>query len=190
MKNFLNKLAMIAAIVPVYQENGDVTMVVYQDGTNDIVPLRVRAVIRKIAHTYCTDLIQLKKKTAEITDRSLYNTLVFDQALILIPLKTRKPRVPGDNTLAYVNLKAVVKTLPSPAPPHRSVIQLTGGHTVPIYWTPVRVKQYLNQAELISQKLADKLPRYQKQKEDEPELNAVAQKLAELLNEIVKVKGS
>lgn len=190
MDKFETNPAAIAALIPVYQENGDVTRLIYQDGTSDIVKLRIRAVIKRIARSYCTDLSLLKKKTAEIAEKSLYNALVFDQSLVLLPTKTRKPRVSGDNTLAFVNLKAIERVLPSPTPPHRSVIQLTGGHTVASFWTTNKINQHILQAQTISQKLIENMPQYQQRKINQPDFTALGQILVDIMTEIARSKMS
>lgn len=189
MHKYLTNPGAVAAIIPVYKESGDETMVIYQDGSHDTVPLKVRTVINRLAKLYSLDLIQLKKKTEGITQRSLYNPIVMSPSVILVPVKTRKPRVIGDRTLSYINLPAVKKISPSTVADCKSQIKLAGDYTAECLWTPATVRKRFNEAELLSSNLLSSLPWGGGDKTNDEEINSLVKKLVALCCDIIKMKS-
>lgn len=189
MQKYLNNPGAVAAIFPVYKENGDETMVIYQDGSHDTVPLKVRTVINRLAKLYSLDLLQLKKKTEGITQRSLYNPIVMSPSVILVPVKTRKPRVTGDSTLSYINLPTVKKISPSTVPDCRSQIKLTDNYAAECLWTPATVRKRFKEAELLSSNLLSSLPWGGDHKTNDGEFNSLVKKLVTLCCDIIKMRS-
>lgn len=188
MEKYLADPESIAAIVPDYQDSGDISIIIYRDGVKETNPRKVRSVIIKLAKHHCADLVLLKKKAAEIAGKTLYNPIVLGPELVLVPLKIRKPRIPNDNTLAYINLASVKSTTVSAKKPYKSLVALEGGSSVDSLWSTITVLHQFSHARLISSSLQNQLPWTQKNRATSMELTDVAKRLMELLCEIVKGK--
>ncbi|WP_378950713.1 hypothetical protein [Pelosinus sp. sgz500959] len=138
----------IAAMIPTYTPEGDITTVIATNGHQQKVKGRVRTVLNRLARSYSTDLVALKEKVTLATERSLLQPLPLAPGLVLFPLKLRLPRVSGDQTTGYINFHSVIDVVENHIPPYHSTIRLIGGTEIPVLWTTHTVKQHLQQARL------------------------------------------
>ncbi|RYD07034.1 hypothetical protein N752_00195 [Desulforamulus aquiferis] len=123
---------------------------------------KVRSVVNKLAKHHCADLQLLKKKAADILGKKIFCPIILGSELVLIPVKVRKPRIEGDNTLAYINLCSVKNTSVSKNPPFKTLIQLERGLSVGSYWSISTLTSKINHAGLASKTLLNQLPWTQK----------------------------
>ncbi|CUH94452.1 hypothetical protein P22_0518 [Propionispora sp. 2/2-37] len=190
MLNIPSEAESITAIFPKYTATGDHTVIYLCSGKQLTGKTRVATVIRKLANARAIDLYTLKKQTAAITQRSILQPLPLTPSLILVPVKIRIPRLPGDSSTGYFNYRAVTGVSPGPedGPPDcKAVIHLTGGLTLPCVWTVRTIKKYMQYACLtacrtpgpLRQTLCETSPGYV------PDLEPILQKLLEVLGDIL-----
>lgn len=96
----------IAALLPEYTPEGDATRVLCTDGSAFLYPRTIRATLRAVARRRCKDLSLLRRWAAHYTHRTLNNPIAASADLVLAPVKARTPRIPGDETMAAVNVAA------------------------------------------------------------------------------------
>lgn len=188
MNIYLTDPDQITAIIPMYRQEGDVSLIVYRDGRTEVKPCQVRAVLCQIARQFCIDLPLIKKKAGAVASRSLYNPLLLNPELLLVPLKTRRPRVPRDNTLAYINSVSVTNISKSNTPPYRTNILLAGGYQLKSLWTLPTIKKHIRTAELVFTNLINDLPWGQPTVPEAAQIKAIAQKLVEVCCTVVGSK--
>ncbi len=145
----LPKDAEIAALLPAYGEQGDVTRILLTNGVELVYGRTMRATVAALARRRCKDVKLLRRWASRYTHRTLNNPIAPSADLVLVPVKTRCPRVTGDGTMGHINVAAVAGILPellerkSPqtgARPRRgpgnrrAVIPLPGGRSVTALW--------------------------------------------------------
>ncbi len=170
----------IAALLPEYTPEGDATRVLCTDGRALLYPRTMRATLCAIARRRCKDLSLLRRWAAGYTHRALNNPIAASADLVLAPVKARTPRIPGDETMAAVNVAARPAPCLVPAPPKpravatrppagpgrpraagaqpsraepRAVIRLAGGAAVASLWSQKTTLAHLAAARGISSEL-------------------------------------
>lgn len=138
----------IAALLPRYTSEGDITTIISANGSQQEIKKSIATVLNRLARSRCLDLVTLKKKSSLVTETKILQPLPIAPGLVLVPLKVRHPKIPGDITIGYVNFHSVVKVSKNHTRPYQSTIRLIGGAEIPIIWTPATVKQHLQQARL------------------------------------------
>ncbi|WHH59561.1 hypothetical protein [Petroclostridium sp. X23] len=100
----------IAAIIPEYEPNtGNVTRILDVDGNEYKIYKRVKTILKKLGRIYAIDLPALRLKYAPILNQQNVIPLPFNENVILIPIKMRKPIAENDGSLGYVNLSMIEK---------------------------------------------------------------------------------
>lgn len=136
----------LAALVPTYTDQGDCVQFLYQNGTSQKVNTRLTTCLKRLARHYTIDLVALREAQQKQTIRRQQLPLPFSPHLVLVPLKIRRPRLPKDTTLGYINLYAVKNVLKISA--SQTQLELLGNHETTILWSKNTVLRYLKQAEL------------------------------------------
>ena len=168
----------IAAIIPSYTTEGDTTVIIATNGSQQTVHTRIRSVLQKLARSQATDLVALKRNATCITDHRHLQPLFLAPGLVLCPLKTRKPRVAGDTSIGYINFHAITSVTANHNKPFKSLITLMGGTELPVLWSLTTVKKYLKDARLaMSYTAPDPGMR--------PELTLIAQKQVEVMYDLL-----
>lgn len=163
----------IAALLPVYTPSGDYTRLVRMNGEEELLPLTLRSVMKRIARRSCKDLSLCRAWSGELTHRSLNNPLPLSAVLVLTPFKARIPRVKGDEVMGCFNPAAVErvverKILPLPqnltyketrtrkrgADCFRSQIVLTNGKVLDSFWSYKTLHSSLRDGRLVQCELA------------------------------------
>ena len=139
----------IDALVPEYTDEGDSTHVYLRDGSDFVIPVTLRTVLKYLAYRSCRDLVRLRSWAAEHTHQRLNNPLPVDEELVLMPYKARRPKVAGDPIMGCVNAASGVKLQGG----EEAVMLTSGGHKLPSLWTPDTMQQHLDRAALICRKL-------------------------------------
>jgi hypothetical protein len=186
--------AKIAAIVPCYSTTGDTTTIFSTDGSATILTSQVRAVIQRLAKSQAVDLAALRAKIRSITDRTNLEPLPLAPGLVLVPVKVRRPRIPGDSTTGYINLHTVAAVCPNAKKPYQTTIALSGKTEIGVLWTTTTVNRQLALARLAATTApASQLLPVEVLRESFPgyaaELLPLALKLIDVFHEIVTIKG-
>lgn len=147
----LPKDSEIEALVPLYTPRGDETVVYLQDGREIILHAIVRTVLKKLSMRRCKDLKLIRKFSSSYTARRLNNPLAIGPEMVLVPFKVRLPRVKGDRVMACVNVFAVLGVFESED--GLAHIRLNSGRTLASLWDALTLKRYLQEAELIKEKM-------------------------------------
>lgn len=135
----------IAAILPIYTASGNSTQLLLTNGEEVFSPFKAATIIRRLAYRQTIDLLALKAKATQITQSTIWQPLVLAPDLVLVPLKTRSPKISGDATGGYINFPHIVsiKSIEKSTRLH-----LTGNHFVTSLWKLTTVQMHLRQAHL------------------------------------------
>lgn len=121
--------------------------------------------------------------------RSILQPLPLAPQLLLFPVKVRTPRITGDNCTGYINYFAVTTVAPCREAPVHTVLTLTGGHLIRALWTPATINRYLQLARLTAYApLSAAAKVHETNAPYSPELLGIAQKLAEVFQDILDLK--
>lgn len=97
----------LRALVPVYDKGvWSHTEVITRQGCYRDAR-RLSWITQRIAHHYCLDLKTLRKEYAGVINQKHHISLPFHRELVLLPVKFRLSKKPGESTLGYVNLAQV-----------------------------------------------------------------------------------
>jgi len=160
----------LSAIFPKYTDQGDVTELYFKNGQTTELPRKIKSQLHKIAARFACDLTALRNQAKQRTGQTNQQPLLFSNTLLLVPVKVRNCRVPGDLTLAYVNRYAVEKIQSIDQSPYCTEIFLTGNHRILSLWTTKTVLQNIRQANLATLAASD-----------DGQMAILAQKIVELL---------
>lgn len=190
MKPILPAQETIAALLPRYASTGDSTVILTNDGQLHSTGLRLRSVINRLARTRSIDLKALKCNCRRSTQRSILQPLPLSSELLLVPIKVRTPRIPGDPCIGYVNYYAVAKVAVQPGNPACSAITLHQGQTVQSLWSTDTVNRYLQLSRLTacSASPASGFALRETAAAYNPELLGIAHKLVEVFHEILQLR--
>ncbi len=139
----------IAAMMPTYTLEGDITTVIATNGSQQEIRRLLRSALVRLARSRSIDLVALKAKAALATEKAIFQPLPLAPGLVLCPLKVRHPLVRGDTTTGYINFYSIIEVLKNHTPPYQSTVRLVGGTEIPVIWTVATVKQHLQQARLV-----------------------------------------
>ncbi|VBB09420.1 Hypothetical protein LUCI_4710 [Lucifera butyrica] len=133
----------IAALLPTYTAGGDSTSLITTEGATALVSCRIRSLLLRLARSQAKDLTALKRQVACNTRQNILQPLPLSAGLVLFPVKTRRPRVPGDPTTGYINLYAVAGLHKHTGSVCHTVITLSSGMEIPTLWSPATVNRHL-----------------------------------------------
>ena len=85
----------IAALLPAYTNEGDITRILLTNGTELVYRRTMRSTLAKLARRRCKDVTLLRRWASRYTHRALNNPIAASSDLVLVPVKTRRPRVEG-----------------------------------------------------------------------------------------------
>lgn len=180
MTQLSKPLQHIAALVPQYTNEGDVTLVLCTDGSCSTRPSKVQTVLRQLAKAQATDLTLLRQHSRRQTHSRLHQPLPLAPQVVLCPLKLRRPRIAGDSTTGYVNCHTVLSVKEADCAPYPASLTLQGGHVVPAFWTAPTIRRHLQQARVT----ATPGTPY----DAAPAISQIAQKLVEIITDILALK--
>ncbi|HHX74741.1 MAG TPA: hypothetical protein GX699_07545 [Firmicutes bacterium] len=120
----------IAAFLPEYQSGaGQSVYVFFRDGTTGWLQVGMRSFLRQIARAFTVNLQEARKQYGPLIGKSNLVPLVLSPFLLYVPLKTRKPLIPGDPAYGYFRLRSVIEVAAHPAP---CTLTLEGGNKLTI----------------------------------------------------------
>lgn len=129
----------IAAILPEYTERGDCTRILLCDGRELLLDRSMRTTLRYLAARRCKSLGLMRQWAARYTRRRTANPVAIGCDLVLVPVKSRRPRIPGDNTLAQVNVALGVRLVAGP----QAALDLAGGRRLPVLWSLKTLREHI-----------------------------------------------
>ena len=158
MEKSLPKDVEIAALLPAYTQEGDVTRILLTNGTELVYRRTMRSTLAKLARRRCKDVTLLRRWASRYTHRTLNNPIAASADLVLVPVKTRRPRIEGDATMAHINVVAISGDTfrPNDDVPRKqnpTVISLTGGKTLPVLWSEKTTLSHIREARHICAEL-------------------------------------
>ncbi len=159
METTLPRDVEIAALLPTYTPEGDVTRILLTDGKSLVYRRTIRATLQSLARRRCKDVTLLRRWAARYTHRTLNNPVAPSADLVLVPVKTRRPRVEGDATMAHVNVAALsgtygaVSDVLRPEPRKGAVLSLRGGASLPVLWSEKTTRAHISAARHILSEL-------------------------------------
>lgn len=158
MEKTLPKDVEIAALLPAYTQEGDVTRILLTNGTELVYRRTMRSTLAKLARRRCKDVTLLRRWASRYTHRTLNNPIAASADLVLVPVKTRRPRVEGDGTMAHINVVAISGDTfrqhdGVPRKPTPTVISLTGGKALPVLWSEKTTLSHIREARHICAEL-------------------------------------
>ena len=162
MEKTLPKDVEIAALLPVYTNEGDVTRILLTNGTELVYRRTIRSTLAKLARRRCKDVTLLRRWASRYTHRTLNNPIAASPDLMLVPVKTRRPRIEGDGTMAHVNVVAISGDTfrrHDGAPCAEAVgkkstmISLTSGKELPVLWSEKTTLAHIREARHICAEL-------------------------------------
>ena len=158
MEKTLPKDVEIAALLPAYTQEGDVTRILLTNGTELVYRRTIRSTLAKLARRRCKDVTLLRRWASRYTHRTLNNPIAASADLVLVPVKTRRPRVEGDATMAHINVVAISGDTfrPNDDVPRKqnpTVISLTGGKALPVLWSEKTTLSHIREARHICAEL-------------------------------------
>ncbi len=139
----------LLALIPVYRDGGNACRVfTREDAFED--NRTVRWFLRRLAAYYGFEPATLRREYAGYLCRSHYVSLPLSPRLVLLPLKMRQARIPGDSTLGYLNACEIATVLKEKNEPlFRSSIQFKNGLVLLCLNSASTVRERLLEAELV-----------------------------------------
>lgn len=120
----------IAAFVPEYQKGtGPSIKIYFRNGSTGWIQCSFRSFIKNLAKTFAVNLQEARHRYGAVIGSKNLIPLVLSPLLLFVPLKARKPLVPGDPTYGYFRLRSVQEVIPSPP---SCLLLLEGGHQLSI----------------------------------------------------------
>ncbi len=162
MEKSLPKDVEIAALLPAYTNEGDITRILLTNGTELVYRRTMRSTLAKLARRRCKDVTLLRRWASRYTHRALNNPIAASSDLVLVPVKTRRPRVEGDGTMAHVNVVAISGetfrqhddvSRKKVAGKRSTVIALAGGSKLPVLWSEKTTLAHIREARHICAEL-------------------------------------
>jgi len=125
-----HEIIQIAAFIPDYQSGaGHSVKIYYRDGSIHWLQCSFRSFIKNLAKTFAVNLQEARRRYGPVIGSKNLIPLVLTPFLLFVPLKARKPLVPGDPAYGYFRLRSVQDVISSPP---SCLLLLEGGHKLPI----------------------------------------------------------
>ena len=158
MKTTLPKDVEIAALLPAYTQDGDVTRILLTNGTELVYRRTIRSTLAKLTRRRCKDVTLLRRWASRYTHRALNNPIAASADLVLVPIKARRPRIEGDAAMAHVNVVAISGDTfrqrdGDSCGKKSTMISLSGGKKLPVLWSEKTTLAHIREARHICAEL-------------------------------------
>ncbi|HHY66777.1 MAG TPA: hypothetical protein GX517_06190 [Alicyclobacillus sp.] len=97
----------LGAFWPVYNQMGDVTLVLWKNGEFDLLPTSASRLLKSLAASLAVDLRQVREIYGREVARKLLVPLALHDQFLLVPLKVRTAVIPGDEVYGYFDLSCI-----------------------------------------------------------------------------------
>jgi len=140
----------IAALLPTYAEGrGRLTRVLLSDGSEELINKTVKGAVKKLARKYSVDLGSVVKEYGKLLGKSNLIPIPLSQHIILVPLKTVTPLLPGDSAYGYFTLSAISEIKKTGDKEYKTVVILHNGVEVGVFLNYETVMKQVKNAELV-----------------------------------------
>lgn len=140
----------IEAAVPEYVDGqGDCTRLMLADGTERLLPVRLRTLLERLARRHCQSLPLLRAWAKERTALRQAAPLAMGAELVLVPFQARRPRFRGDGAMGVVNA-AHVRLRQEKG---RTALELSSGRFLCALWGEATLAAHLRAAHLLRREL-------------------------------------
>lgn len=140
----------IAALLPTYQEGrGNLTRIIKLDGSEVLLDKNIKGVIKRLARLYLLDLSSIAETYGKILGRANLIPIPLTHNLVLIPLKTITPLLPGDSAYGYFSFTAIKKIQGCQDKEYKSRVILRSGIEIKLVSTEKTVLKQLKNAEIV-----------------------------------------
>ncbi|PKM83702.1 MAG: hypothetical protein CVU88_01610 [Firmicutes bacterium HGW-Firmicutes-13] len=140
----------MAALLPIYREGrGNLTKIIKSDGSEVLLNKNIKGVIKRLARLYLVDLSSIVGEYGKILGRTNLIPIPLTQNLILVPLKTIAPLLPGDSAYGYFSFTAIKEIKGCQDKENKSKVILRNGIKVGIISTQETVLKQLKNAEIV-----------------------------------------
>lgn len=140
----------IEAAVPEYVDGqGDCTRLLLTDGTERLLPVRLRTLLERLARRHCQSLPLLRAWARERTALCQTAPLAMGAELVLVPFRARRPRFKGDGAMGVVNAAHVRLRQTQ----DRATLELSSGRSLAALWGTATLAARLRAAQLLRQEL-------------------------------------
>lgn len=136
----------IAAILPRYTELGDCSVLHACDGSEVVVPLRIKTVVHRLVRRECKDIYLLEEQARKLTKGKNWMPLVLGPDLVLVALKVRNPKINGDVTAGFFNY-CQINDLEENG--RRTILCMKNGRSFKVLWNRQTVEEHLRNALLV-----------------------------------------
>ncbi len=149
----------LAALSPWYAPDGANSTRIYTTAGAVISDRRtVRWNLRRLARSYCLDLEALRRDCGRYLGLAQGMPLPFSAALILVPLKMRRPVGRHDGSYGYVNCLAV-EELTTTTSPGKCRLLLRGHHNLECLYTEQTARKKLQRGKILQDRCRGELER-------------------------------
>ncbi len=140
----------MAALLPTYKEGrGRLTRMLLSDGSEDLIDKTVKSVVKKLARQYSVDLDSVVKEYGALLGKRNLVPIPLTQHIILVPLKTITPLLPGDSAYGYFNLSAIKEINKTGDSEYKTAVILHNGIEVGVFLNYETVMKQVKNAELV-----------------------------------------
>ena len=136
----------IAAILPRYTELGDCSVLHTCDGSEVLVPSRIKTVVHRLVRRECKDIYLLEEQARKLTKGKNWMPLVLGPELVLVSLKVRNPKISGDVTAGFFNY-CQINGLQEKG--RRTILCMKNGQSFLVLWNKQTVEAHLRNALLV-----------------------------------------
>ncbi len=142
----------IVAIVPIYTQTGDATMVVLNNGKELTISKTIDSCLKQIWRIYSFDWQAYRKEYRTLLNQRNLLPWPADFYRMFAPLKLRQPLISGDAAYGYVAIEAVEEVgQAEPTQAARTYIHLKCGYRLDVYLEPREVHRHLQAAAYAAQ---------------------------------------
>lgn len=144
MQLSLAEILEIVAFAPVYRDGAGAGLnVYYRNGMVRWLARSLKGFVQQLARFFSVSLTDLKKNFGPLLGQVNLFPLALGPFLLFVPLKIRKPRLPGDPAYGYFRLRSLLRVEALPAP---CTVALEGGHILTLRQTQRAVRSRLRTA--------------------------------------------
>jgi len=97
----------ISSIIPIYNDSGNSTKIITEDGQGYTILKTLRTVLRLICRYYGADISYVRKKYGRVINQKTAVPLPLGKNIVLLPFKMRKPLFIKDGSHGYVNIYSI-----------------------------------------------------------------------------------
>lgn len=142
----------VVALVPVYAEEGDATLLVLNDGQEIVQARSIDSCLREIWRIYSFDWRSYRKEYQRLLNQRNLLPWPADFYRMFAPLKLRQPLISGDAAYGYVAIEAIEEVgQAEPTEAAKTYVRLRCGYRLAVYLEPREVHRHLQVAAYAAQ---------------------------------------